>query len=154
MVRNNSIEYNWTTAVSEGIILDYIYEWNTTTGYVGTSTLEPGLGYWMWAYYDCELLIPSNVVGTGDITDLELQWNIMGLPYETSLDKEDLIVHYDGDDYTWENATSSNNPTVGPIILGFIYGWDGTNQTYMLSDDFGPGYGYWMYAYYECTLKK
>jgi len=154
IIRNNSIEYNWTTAVNEGIILDYIYKWNTTTGYDDTSTLEPGLGYWIWTYYDCELLIPSNAVGTGDITDMQQKWNIMGLPYITSLDKEDLIVHYNGTDYSWENATSNNNPTGGPIILGFIYGWDETNQIYILSDEFDPGCGYWMYAYYKCTLKK
>ena len=38
------------------------------------------------------------------------------------------------------------------IILGFIYSWTSTEQKYVLSDVFYPGYGYWMYAYYNCTL--
>jgi len=40
------------------------------------------------------------------------------------------------------------------IILGFIYSWSRSTQTYILSDELDPGYGYWMYAYYDCTLKK
>jgi hypothetical protein len=153
MVRYGGSDYTWAAAVTANIVLDHIYGWTGAT-YIGVTTLEPGDGYWMWAYYDCELLIPSNVVGTGDITDLGVQWNIMGLPYSSSLNKANLIVHYDGVDYSWADATSNNNPTGGPLILGFIYGWDETNQIYMLSDDFNPGKGYWMYAYYDVTLKK
>ncbi|GAH00106.1 unnamed protein product, partial [marine sediment metagenome] len=63
---------------------------------------------------------------------------------------EDLIVHYDGNDYTWEQATTGADP----IILGFIYDWDGTTQMYVLVDVFEPGQGYWMYAYYDCILKR
>ena len=154
VIRNNSIEYNWTSAVSQGIIIDYIYKWNSTIGYGDTAVLEPGIGFWIWAYYDCELLISSNAIGLGKIVDMEQKWNIMGLPYQTTLDKEDLIVEYDGSDYSWENATTNNNPTGGPIILGFIYGWDRDGQIYILSDEFNPGYGYWMYAYYQCILKQ
>ncbi len=51
-------------------------------------------------------------------------------------------------DYTWDQAVSND------IILGFIYGWNNTDQMYELSDEFTPGKGYWMFSYYDCILKK
>ena len=149
VVNYNSNNYTWDESVSNNIIVQYLYSW-TDYSYQPVNILEPGYGYWMWSYQDCELLIPSNAVGTGYITELQVEWNIMGLPYSTSLDKEDLIVHYDGDNYSWTEATTGPDP----LILGFIYGWDKTDHIYMPSDDFDPGEGYWMYAYYEVTLKK
>jgi len=147
IVRNDSIDYTWTDAVSEGIILNFFYKWDETT-YTHNDTLEPGYGYWMWAYYDCELIFLSNASNDEYLTTLQQNWNIMGLPYNQTLTKGDLIVRYNGGNYTWDQAVQNN------IILGFIYGWDRTNQIYTLSDDFDPGCGYWMYAYYDCILKK
>jgi hypothetical protein len=155
IVRNNSIDYNWNDAINEGIILEYLYEWNRTGQRYNfpseaVGTLEPGMGYWMFAYYDCELLIYSNPVGSGDITDLKQEWNLVGLPYEDPVSKENLIIHNESGDYTWQMAID------GGIILGFIYGWDTQTQFYFYapSDSLDPGYGYWMYAYEDCTLKK
>ena len=62
--------------------------------------------------------------------------------------------YYNGTDYNWYNATSSNNEEGEPIILGFIYKWDVINQRYLFSDTLNPRYGYWMWAYYNCTLHK
>ena len=72
----------------------------------------------------------------------------MGQPYNTSLAKGDLIICNNSIDYSWDQAVENNT------ILGFIYGWDRTMQMYELSDEFNPGYGYWMYAYYDCVLKR
>jgi len=155
IVKNNSIYYTLSEAYNAGIIVYHIYDWNRTgQTYDMSDTLEPGRGYWMWAYYDCELLLASNEVGDGYITDLEVKWNIMGQPYNTTLAKNDLIVHYNITDYSWENATGTNNEEGEPLILGFIYGYNRTMQMHELSDDFVPTYGYWMYAFYECTLKR
>ena len=152
IVRNGSQEYNWTEAFDAGIIVSHLYDWNRTgQAYKPPSkvtTMEPGRGYWMWAYYNCELLIPSNTVGDGYITDLKVSWNIMGQPYNTSLAKGDLIICNNSIDYSWDQAVENNT------ILGFIYGWNRTMQMYELSDEFNPGYGYWMYAYYDCILKR
>jgi hypothetical protein len=71
-----------------------------------------------------------------------------------SIWKGNLVISYDGADYNWYQATTNNNPEGEPLILGFIYSWDRVVQNYVLSDDFDPGYGYWMYAYYNCTLKR
>ena len=78
----------------------------------------------------------------------------MGLPYNTSLAKENIIVHYNITDYSWNDATTDNNEEGEPLILQFIYGWDSTSQSFLLSDELVPDFGYWMYAYYDCTLKK
>jgi hypothetical protein len=149
IVRYGGDDYTWDEAKGT-IVLDTIYDWQrgSTQSYVATNTLEPGNGYWMWAYFDCELLIASNEVGTGHITDLQTKWNIMGYPYESSLVQTLLKIEYPpGTTLNWGDAVAGN------IILGFIYGWDNTNQMYALKTTLMPGEGYWMYAYYDCTLK-
>jgi len=154
VIRSGGTNYTWDEAVSGHIILDNLYNWNTTTQCyaVESSTFKPGRAYWMWAYQDCELLVYSNDVGTGDITTLQLKWDLIGFPYDTSLVKENLIVNYEGADYTWDEATTSNNPTSSPIVLKFLYGWERTSQRYAYADSFDAGEGYWMYAYKACTL--
>jgi len=153
IVRNNSIEYNWSTAVSEGIILNFLYNW-TGTAYVHVDTLEPGYGYWSWAYYDCKLIFTSSAEDVENMTSISPGWKIVGLPYNQSLAKEDLIIHYNVTDYSWENATGTNNEIGEPLILGFIYEYNRTAQLYMLSDSYDPGDGYWMYAYEDCVIKR
>jgi hypothetical protein len=150
IVRYDGHDHTWAQAVTENIVLNTIYGFTRgpTQVYATTDTLERGNGYWMWAYFDCELLIASNAVGTGHITDLQTKWNIMGLPYSTPLPATSLITTYDGHDHTWTEAINEN------IILGFIYGWDSTTQMYTLQTTFVPGQGYWMYAYYDCLLKQ
>jgi len=147
--------YTWQQAVDNGTVLDFIYGWNATSqSYITEDILYPGYGYWAWAYDNCELILSSEINTDDFITDLEKKWNMMGITSIDSLDKEDLIIRYNGTDYSWDNATSDDNEEGEPLILGFIYGWDRSMQNYLLSDDFDPGYGYWMYAYYKCTLKK
>ena len=82
------------------------------------------------------------------ITGLLEEWNLVGLPYDTPVAKEDLTVYYNDTDYTWQQAVNES------IILDFIYNWDTISQNYMSADVLNPDYGYWIYAYYECTLKK
>ena len=148
IVSHDGTNYSWNDAVTNNIVLNFVYYWNRLNhNYEIKNTLDPGYGYWIYAYQDCDLIISGNV-SEGNITDLKEKWNIMGIPFNLTLQKEDLIIHYDGTDYTWQEAVDNT------IILGFIYSWDRTTQTYSLSDNFVPGYGYWMYAYYNCTLKK
>jgi hypothetical protein len=155
IVSYNGSDYTWQQAVDNTTILDFIYGWNASSqSYYSTTSLEPGFGYWVWAYDDCELTVSSNFCDSDLITDLELSWNMIGLPSNTSLWKENLIINYNGTDYSWNNATTNNNEEGEPLILGFIYSWDRNMQNYVLSDDFDPGYGYWIYAYYECSLRK
>jgi len=153
IVRYSGNNYTWDQAVTNGYILSVLYDWDRTGQQYAdpssTTTLLPGRGYWCWAYYDCEFFIWSDAVDpTGHITDLKSKWNIMGLPYETPLPITDLLVVYNGNTYTWNQAVANQ------IILGFVYGWDRTTQVYTLETAFNPDYGYWMYAYHDCVLKK
>jgi len=159
-VRYLGVDYTWAQATTNDnptgspIILGSLYDWDRTNQQYSNpatiTTLIPGTGYWMWAYHDCELLIASNAAppSSKHITNLQQKWNIMGLPYETSLVPANLKINYSGTNYTWAQAVANH------IILGFIYGWDNTNQIYTLKDTFQPGEGYWMYAYYDCKLYR
>jgi hypothetical protein len=145
------MEYSWSEAVSNGIVLDTFYDWNRISGtYEISTSLTPGRGYWMWAYYNCSLIITSAAPLDTCMSTLQPGWNIMGLPYNASLAKQTIIVRYNNVDYTWTQATTGGDP----IILGFIYEWSRDDQMYALSDIYGPSYGYWMYAYKNCLLKK
>ena len=148
-VRNNSIEYTWDEAVSNHIVLNSIYNWDTTS-YGISDSLVPEQGYWMWAYYDCDLILTSSKIEDTQLSDLQSGWNIIGLPVNTSVAKSSLLVNFSGSEYTWEEATTGPDP----IILGFVYGWERSDQMYMLSDTFEPGDGYWMYAYHACRLNR
>ena len=67
IIRNNSIEYNWTEAVSNLIVIEFIYWYNAAIQFYDfTDILSPGMGYWVYAYYDCELLVEGLGPGDGD----------------------------------------------------------------------------------------
>jgi len=147
IVRAGGTNYTWSQAVSLSIIINSLYSWDRMgQHYDPIDGLEPGQGYWCWAYVDCEFLIWSDAIGTGEITYLKTNWNIMGLPYETTLPVTNSHIIYGGTTYSWADAVTNH------IILGFVYGWSRTGQTYTLETSYQPGYGYWMYAYHDCTL--
>jgi uncharacterized repeat protein (TIGR02543 family) len=137
--------YTWAQAIAANIIVDTLFGWNRTGQYYTYgNTLEPGKGYWCWAYYNCTFNFWSNAVMAGQITDLKTGWNMMGLPDETALPITNSHIFYSGTTYTWSQAVTNQ------IILGFVYGW---NQMYTLETIFQPGHAYWMYAYHNCILQ-
>lgn len=140
--------YTWQEAVSNTIVLDFIYSWNATTQYyMTTNILDPGEGYWIYVYDNCTLWISSNTSNNDDyITALIVKWNLIGLPYDIPVDNENLTIYYNGTNYTWQDAVNNN------IILDFIYEWNETSQYYEITDILEPGAGYWIYAYNDCTL--
>jgi len=81
-------EYTWADAITANIILGFTYGWESG-GYTGETTLEPGEGYWMWAFQDCDLLIPSNVEAGNHITYLDVGWNLVGV-HEVNIPKLDV----------------------------------------------------------------
>ena len=153
IVRYSGTDYSWNNAKGT-IVLDSIYNWQrgSIQSYEIVNTLVPGNGYWLWAYHDCDLLIASSASPptSKHITDLQSKWNIMGLPYETSLPQGSLDIVFSSSHYGWTAATTGADP----ILLGFIYGWDSGSQLYTLKTTFEPGEGYWMYAYYDCSLNR
>ncbi|KYK23903.1 hypothetical protein AYK21_01970 [Thermoplasmatales archaeon SG8-52-2] len=155
IVSYSGTDYSWSEAVSNTIILNFIYGWNRTNqNYDLINTMQPGYGYWIWAYDDCQLLFTINSSPSDTITSLQQYWNVIGPPFNSTVIKENLIITYNGSDYSWYEATTDNNEEGEPLILGFIYEWNSGTQSYVLSDNIKPGLGYWMYAYYECILKR
>ena len=158
IVKYGGTEYYWSKAVANGYVLTTIYEWNRTAqGYGTVEGLAPGQGYWMYAYYGCELWMTnlSTITTSTYITSLKVKWNVVGVPAGVSVNKTALIVRYNNVDYNWTQATTNANPTGGPLILKDIYGWNrNTPQGYLLSNTLDAGYCYWIYAYYQCVLKR
>jgi hypothetical protein len=158
IVKYSGTEYYWSKAVSQGLVIDSIFDWNRTSqGYVQVNSLIPGRGYWVYAYYECELWSTNltSMVSDYYITALKVKWNNFGVPSGLSINKTKLIVNYLGVDYNWTQATTNQNPTGGPLIVKDIFGWNrNAPQGYILSDVLNAGYCYWLYSYYSCLLKR
>jgi len=153
----NDSYHKWQDACNDSIILGFIYSWNRSSqSYLTTDVLSNGYGYWIYAYEECSLWAQGIETGIPDnyVTYLEVEWNIIGLPDDETVEKQNMTILYNGTLYSWENATTSNNEEGEPLILSFIYGWNATNQNYETSYVLLPGKSYWMYAYYECILYK
>jgi len=134
--------YTWNDAVTNGYINDYVFGWNRASqSYNFADILEPGYGYWIYAYEPCELWV-ENITITIDnyITNFEADWNIVGLPFDQPVNKNDIIVN----DISWDDA----------VTAGIVNGWNRAGQSYNFADTLMPGYAYWMYAYYTCILKR
>ena len=147
----NGTEYSWDEAVNETIIVKFIYEFNRSNqNYNLVDILKPGHGYWMYSYELCELrsIVKRNLTDDDLITDLIFEWNLVGLPDNESLNKENISVYYDQILYTWQEAVDNS------IILNFIYQWDDVNQKYILSDNLISGAASWIYSYFDCRLLK
>jgi hypothetical protein len=148
-VQNNNANYSWSDAVSEGIILEFLYKWNRTSqSYEISNILEPGHGYWIYTYSSCDLMIATNITDDNYITDLQHSWNIMGLTSDEPVDKQNLTVEYNNTSYTWQDAVNAG------IVLDFIYKWDADVQSYDITELLRPGNAFWLYAYYPCRLLR
>ena len=153
LIKYNGAVFNWTQATTsdDPIVLNFIYDYNRTNqNYEGSLTFKPGRGYWVYAYYECEIWISSLVTSPIDkyITTMESSWNAIGIPSNETVNKTDLIIWYNGSEYNWTEATSGSNP----IVLSFIYDFNRTIQSYIDVSVLNPSRSYWVYAYYNCTL--
>jgi len=144
------VNYTWQQAVDNSTILAFIYRWDVTNqNYEYTNVFLPGECYWMYAYGNCTIWITSKINDDDDlITDLFEEWNLIGLPFNRPVGKNNITIAYNGTDYNWQQAVDNG------IVLGFIYRWVDTTQDYVLTDVLIPGKGFWIYAYYSCVLKK
>jgi len=150
IVKQSGINYSWFNAISAGIINDFVFGWDRNyQSYKFDDTLEPGYGYWLYAYEDCELWV-ENISSISDeyVTHLEENWNIVGIPQNQSVNKINIAVNYNSGDHTWAEAVSDG------IVNDYVFGWNREGQSYSFIDTFEPGDSYWVYASQKCTLKK
>jgi hypothetical protein len=138
--------YNWSESVNLGYISEYIFGWNRSSqSYIFANNLEPGFGYWLYAYGSSELWIENMTITSNEyITGIEPGWNIIGVPFEQPVNKTNILV----DDVPWDTAVLNGK------ISDFVFGWNRDGQSYIFADTLFPGYAYWMYAYQPCTLKR
>ncbi len=150
IVYYNDVYYSWQEAVQNNIVIDFVYGWdNDIQGYEFVDVFEPGCGYWIYSYENCELWIRGLIpICNNDYNiNLNSMWNLNGFPCEISLDKQDIVVNTSGVYYTWQEAVQNS------ILIDFVYGWNSTVQGYEFVDVFEPGCGYWIYAYENCDLE-
>jgi parallel beta-helix repeat protein len=148
----NNTFFTWQGAIDNNIILPFIYGWNhTVQSYQSYDVIIPGYGYWIYSYHCCELWI-FNYERNFDnyVTHLDSSWNIVGSSCGYPLNKDYIVVSYNGTEYNWTEATTGSDP----ILIDFIFNYNRTIQLYKESDELIPGYCYWMYAYKQCTLKR
>ncbi len=138
--------YDWLSSVSNGYVNDYIFGWNRLSqSYFFSDTLQPGYGYWIYAFEPCDLVI-SNISFLPDtfITELDANWNIIGVPHTHHINKTELTV----DNMPWNDAVSSH------MVSDYLFGWNRAGQYYEFSDTLQPGGSYWLFASQECVLKR
>jgi len=127
----NNTNFLWEDAIDpiNGLIVnEYLFAWDRIAqSYLSVDTLVPGYGYWMFAYEPCSLLVPEyNITFSGEFTDIEPNWNVVSVPYNKSVNKEDIIVNYGGIDYSWPNASANG------YINDIIFGWEEQHRIYIM----------------------
>ena len=91
-------------------------------------------------------IIPYNPAVDVHVSTLYENWNLISLPFNESINKTDITVHYAGVNYTWVDAVSNG------YVNNFLFGWDRNSQSYTFVDTLVPGYGYWLFAYEQSDL--
>jgi len=82
-----------------------------------------------------------------NITTLLFRWNFVSLPFNQTISKANLIIIYEGTEYNWTEAKNAG------IIIDTIYQWNRSSpQHYWSTSTLTPGYGYWIFAYHNCTI--
>jgi hypothetical protein len=81
------------------------------------------------------------------ISSLLQNWNFVSLTLNSSIDKSDIIVHYNAADHSWADAVSDG------VISDFVFGWNRLSHSYAFATTFYPGEGYWIFANQACELK-
>jgi hypothetical protein len=158
LISYNNVNYTWAEAIDpvNGPIIDSsMFYWNASQQrYGSTTSMLPGFGIWLFAYDDCDVLVKNvTMYSTGKISDMSMNWNCFGIPSSTTVDLSDLLIDYDGDEYNWSEATTTNNPTSSPFLDATMFYWDSSMQRYGIATKIEPSFGYWSYSYQDLTLK-
>lgn len=114
------------------------YQFLYSTGYFEPAEVHLGPGYWLALAHDTTTITVQGTDYTGTFTrPLELAWNIIGTPYTQSVDLEDVVFGYDGNNFSLQDAVDSSY--VVPLLWGCT-----PQEGYFFTTTLDPWYGYWI----------
>ncbi len=139
----------------------------TTTNAVGYFSFivdwPVGTEYELWGYEGTYVLASGTIIDGIIYDDIYHQfidyisldcsdgWNFVSIPCDWMYVGGTLI-----NGYTWENATTNNNPTGSPIIIPTFFSWDKNAQSYFIVHMDGLGGntdGTWIFSYTSCDIE-
>lgn len=99
-------------------------------------------------------ILPVEITGSShykiicDLTHIELDknWNFISPYCNIDNEKIDSLICYENSTIDWTEAVNDS------VIVDSIFTWDNLNQSYMFSNTFHSGQGYWIYAHEPCYL--
>jgi PKD repeat protein len=152
IIKYQDFYYNYDQAITtinptkQSLLDTTIFSWSRLGQYyTSETTIEPGYGYWIYAYRSFEILTPSFSASSDDyITSIEPGWNIISVPFDEPINTTNILVN----GVFWQESVTTGQ------IDNAIYGWNTLTQTYNTTDTFQPGEAYWLYAYQSCLLQR
>jgi hypothetical protein len=121
--------------------------------YEQATTIIPGKGIYLYSYrrYDPTDAPPASIPIT-DVPSYTLSlnagWNLIGNPYETTINLSVCHVIYNSTEETYADAVASG------WIGNAVYIWNGSTCNFIQWDsaELEPWKGYWIFAYYDLDL--
>jgi len=119
-----------------------VYDFQYDEGFQSVETVEPGPGYWFGTedttiYLD---IIGAEVEDTVR-TDLQVPWNLVGCPFLTPIELEDVLFRREGE--TIIGAEAIERAWISPIMYNWRHEW----FEYRTFSTFYPWWGYWLAAF-------
>lgn len=87
----------------------------------------------IWVYY----------IPTGGFPSQADYWDLVSIPCDEVIHKNNMYVRNDTNNYTWAQAVSNG------IIKDYIYNYSKANQEYQETSYFNGSLGHWLYFYYD-----
>ena len=139
---NYGLEFSWTINGSDDIEYSNIEFINTLTN-EHFSFFEQS----SWST-PVEITGSTNYKIICDLVHLELgqNWNFISPYCIITSEKSESLVCYHNTTVNWSEAVNSS------IIVDSVFTWDNLNQSYIFSNSFHSGKGYWVYAHEPCYL--
>lgn len=156
---NSSMVENLSAPGNFGPLGEYWYVYDQDGSYpLGPDDSEylinHGQGYILTLQTEtASLTLDGDVVDIADpsseSSDLSLSegWNLVSDPLVAIVDKDQIVVHTNDSDYSWEDAVDFG------FIQGTVNGWSNSDAFYYSTSQIEPWEGYWIHASRDLDLK-